>query len=197
MAYRLAQIALLAGLSLTPVAGRAEVRDLATMSEAGGPYEISFCARPSPEAFGFPGHAFVVFSSGDGTGQTYTALGLTVAPDQSPIDAAVSYFGVGIPGVLAEERYSHVRQTCLTLRVNKLSYDRAMAGTRPLLEQLGIASTTGPVRESYRLGANDCMSFVARVAAILAVDGLVVPERRAAELPIGYIGRLKAANAGE
>lgn len=197
MAFRCVRIALLAGLLLTPVAGHAEVHDLATMSETGGPFEISFCARPSPEAFGFPGHAFVVFSSGHGTSQSYTALGLTVGPDQSPFDAALSYFGVGIPGVLAEERYSHIRQTCLTLRVNKASYDRAMAGTRPLLEQLGITGTSAPVRESYRLGANDCMSFVARVATVLADDGLVVPERRATELPIGYIERLKAANAAE
>jgi hypothetical protein len=188
----LKRLAILLFLSCSSPAS-AHVVDLATMSEAGGPYEVSFCARPSPEAFGFPGHAFVAFSKGNGGDRQFTALGLTVAGDVSPVAAALSYFE-GVSGQLAEERMSHLRQRCLTVRVNKASYDRAYASTRPVLERLGIGPTGGRLTEFYRLSANDCITYAAHVAALLKTDGLVVPDRRGTDLPIDFILRLKAAN---
>ncbi|WP_135213163.1 hypothetical protein [Vitreimonas flagellata] len=172
---------------------RAETIDLRRQSEANRAEEISFCARPSPNAFGFPGHAFVGFSHTEGAGRAFTALGRSTNAGAAP--ALRSYFGAPTTGLIAEERYSHIRQDCLTLLVSPADYARARAAARPRLIQLGLDDATTQRLESYALGDNDCLTFIIEVASTLRASGLRVPARQSTDLPLDYIQRLRAANA--
>lgn len=181
-----------ATLAIWSASASAEVIDLATMSEAGG-YEISFCARPSP-ATNKPGHAFVAFSKEAGNdNREFLSIGHTVGAGTSAAAATWSYFGSAVPGVLKEEVYTSIRQNCLTTKVNSADYAAAKALTVSPLAKMGIGAG-GPVIEAYKLGANDCMTFLIDVAQTLAPRGLKVPARGATELPMDYIQRFIAAN---
>lgn len=181
-------------LALSPSTAKAKTVDFATMSEVGGPYEVSFCARPSPSASGFPGHAFVAFSEGSSNSRKFMALGLTVQDGANPIAAALSYFGDGVGGVVREEQYSHIRQECLTVRVNRSIYRAAYSQSLPSITRMGL-TTEGLARfESYRLGSNDCITFASEVAATLVAAGLQVPERKSTDLPIDFIQKIQNLN---
>jgi hypothetical protein len=170
----------------------AKVIDLATMSEPGG-YEISFCARTSPDT-DKPGHAFVAFSKkADNNKREFLSIGHTVGAGTSTASASWSYFGSAVPGVLKEEIYTSIRQNCLTAKVNSSDYASAKALTTSPLAKMGIGAN-GPVIEAYKLGANDCMTFLSAVAQTLVPRGLKVPVRGATELPMDYIERFIAAN---
>lgn len=63
------------GMAFTD-ADAAKQINLNNQSEPGGPYEISFCSRPSSAGSGQPGHAFVAFSSaGPGGTPSFKAVG--------------------------------------------------------------------------------------------------------------------------
>lgn len=100
--------------ALVPGYSSAKAIDLRNATEASGEYEISFCARPSPDTVKrLPGHAFVAFSFKPREGgRTFLAIGHTVQAGVSPVDAAWSYFGGAVPGYLAEEKYSAAMTTC-------------------------------------------------------------------------------------
>src|ERR1700752_4782173 len=96
-------------IAFVPALGRAETIDLTNMSELAA-YEVSFCARPSPDTVKrLPGHAFVAFSQATSGRRDFTAIGHTI-PAGSEMAAAWSYFGVPTTGLLAEEIYTDALQ---------------------------------------------------------------------------------------
>jgi hypothetical protein len=172
----------------------AKTINLATMSEGGGPYEISFCGRPSPNSRGFPGHAFVSFSKGTGASRVFRSLGLTVGGTVSPVSAAMSFFGPSVSGIVTEENFTHIRQECLSVIVNKADFDRAYSQALPLFVQLGVSTESTLRTEAYKLGENDCITFAYNIAAALKPAGLNVPKREMLDRPIGYIQKLQNQN---
>lgn len=169
--------------------------DLRTMSDQTGEYNVAFCARPSPDATGKPGHAFVSYSHVlPGGDREFLSIGHTVAAGVTPPSAIWSYFGSSVSGLLKEELYTSIRQNCLDVQVNKVDYDRARALASSPLSLLGIVPADGIVLEAYKLGADDCMTFLIDVANSLRSKGLKVPARHTGELPMPYVQRLSDAN---
>lgn len=183
-------------VALSAVPAFAHEKDLRTHTDASGETEVSFCARPSPNTFGFPGHAFVAFSDRP-TGQPriFRAVGHTVASSAAGPSMAFTYFGGGsVAGQQAEERYTHAKQDCLTVKVNRATYQQALAAAQPTLTALGVPANVAASAERYSLNGNDCIDFAVRVAGALRPAGLSVPARAAADTPMGFIRRLIAAN---
>lgn len=171
--------------------------DLRTMSEASGVYDVAFCARPSPDQSGKPGHAFVAFSHKPlDADRDFLAIGLTVTAGVTPTSAILSWFYWGSPvsGRLKEERYTDIRQKCLNVGVDKQDYDRARALTDDPLQKLGVTQAPGIVFETYKLGEEDCMTFLTAVARKLEAKGLKVPQRGNTELPMHFVLRFIDAN---
>lgn len=170
--------------------------DLRTRTDVTGEYEIGFCVRPTPDtAKNLPGHAFVTFSVSPPKKQrTFLSIGHTVQPGTSPVSAAWSYFGESIPGYLAEEKYTSAMQACLVAKVDKEDYERGLALTKDPLASMGITSPALPVLQAYKLGSEDCVSFMIDVANVLNYKGLKVPSRGAMELPMKYMQRLIGSN---
>jgi hypothetical protein len=173
----------------------AKVVDLSTKSDSTGDYDIAFCARPSPDTTGKPGHAFVAFShrAADGT-RDFFAIGHTVGVSTSPVSATWSYWGAPIPGRLKEERYTAIKQSCLDAKVDRKDYDNGIALTEDPLVKLGLSRPGNTVFESYKLGADDCMTFMISVANSLKAKGLKVPKRGSVELPMEYMRRFIDSN---
>lgn len=172
----------------------ADEKDLRTRTDAAGVTEISFCARPSPNAFGFPGHAFVAFND-QAPGGGFRSVGQTVAPGAGVGATIFTYFSGGsVAGQQAEERYSHLKQNCLTLQVDREIYQRALAAARPTLSALGIPDAVAASAERYTLSGNDCMDFIGRVAQPLKAVGLVLPPRGPTDAPLDYIRKMSVAN---
>jgi len=170
--------------------------DLRTSSDATGEYEIGFCARPSPDSVKrLPGHAFVSFSfkAPDGK-RTFTSIGHTVQSGVSPSAAVWSYFGDPVSGYLAEEKYTSAMQSCLIAKVNRGDYEKAFALTTSPLARMGIGPTDAAVLQAYKLGVDDCVSFMTSVANVLVPRGLKVPQRAASELPLQYMQRFIFSN---
>lgn len=190
MKYALALLVVVA----IPDAASARVLDLATRSEAGGPHEVGFCTRPSPNEKGFPGHAFVSFAQGIGGGRKFLAVGRTIEPRTATSTLVGSYFGNPAPGLVREELYSHIRQNCLTVRVNADRYHAARAQAIPRLAALNLETGAVPRLESYSIGRADCITFIIDVAEQLEGAGLKVPVRTSADLPQDYIQKLDEAN---
>ena len=193
----IAIIAFAAAASLVHAApAAARDKDLRTMSDANGTTEVGFCSRPSPDAFGFPGHAFVTFSAArPGGGRDFRAVGHTVAAGASIPAVAISYFGgASVSGRQMEERYTSVKQACLVVIVDRSAYERALAAAQPTLTAIGIPASVAASVERYSLGSNDCITFAQGVAAALKSAGLVVPARAATDTPASWIARLIAAN---
>lgn len=173
----------------------AKVKDLRTQSTAADP-EVGFCSRPSPDKFGFPGHVFVTFSTRLSNGnRDFRAVGHTIAAGTSPLGAALTYFGgKPIAGKQAEERYTDIKQSCLTLKLDRDSYDAALQAAQPTLTLFGIPANVAASVELYSLKDNDCISFAERVALAVQPKGLNVPARSATDTPASWIARLVAAN---
>lgn len=171
--------------------------DLRTMSEASGVYDVAFCSRPSPDPSGKPGHAFVAFSHKPPDGdRDFLAIGLTVAAGVTPAGSILSWFYWGSPvsGRLKAEQYTDIRQNCLNVGVDKQDYDRARALTDDPLQKLGVTQAPGIIFENYKLGAEDCMTFLTAVARKLEGKGLKVPQRGGTELPMHFVQRFIDAN---
>lgn len=132
--------------------------DLRNQTDADGEYNIAFCARPSPDKTGLPGHMFVAYSKVTNTGErTFVAIGHTVGADVGVASAVWSYFGNPVNGLLKEEMYTAIEQKCLDVRVNQADFDKAFALTVSPLTALGISSGQNVVLEQYSLGEEDCM----------------------------------------
>jgi hypothetical protein len=174
----------------------AHERDLRTMTDGNGETEVAFCSRPSPNSFGFPGHAFVVFSarSPDGV-RVFRAVGHTVGAGTSGTSAAFTYFSGGsVAGAQAEERYTSMKQACLTAKVDRAVYNQAVAAAQPTLTKLGFPASLAASMERYTLGSNDCVTFVEKVAVTLKTAGLTVPVRNSTDTPATWINKLIASN---
>lgn len=171
--------------------------DLRTMSEASGVYDVAFCSRSSPGLSGEPGHAFVAFSHKPPDAERdFLAIGLTVTAGVTPTAAALSWFywGKPISGRLKEELYTDIRQNCLNVGVDKQDYDRARALADDPLQKLGVTQAPGIIFEDYKLGQEDCMTFLTAVARKLESKGLKVPQRGSTELPMHFVQRFIDAN---
>ena len=188
--------AILCGFCCLPSLGEAHEKDLRTQTDNLGETEISFCARPSPDAFGFPGHAFVGFSEKPhGQPRVYRAVGNTVGAAVGITPTIFTYFGgASVAGRQAEERYTHMKQACLTLGVDRAVYQRALSAARPTLTILGVPDTVAASIERYSLNENDCIDFAMKVAQQLRSAGLSVPARAATDTPPAYITKLINAN---
>ena len=169
--------------------------DLRNFSDESGEYEIAFCARPSADTKkNIPGHAFVSFSYYSPKGnRTFTSIGHTVQSGTSMISAIWSYFGVSVDGFLSEEKYTSIKQSCLVVKVNKSDYDAAYSLAEDPLKKLGIVKNSY-VLESYKLGSEDCVGFLIKVAKKLESKGFIVPKRNNLESPLDYIQRLINSN---
>jgi hypothetical protein len=156
--------------------------------------EISLCARPSPDKPGLPGHAFVAFAQTQRSGErTFRAIGHTVF---SAGGALVSFGGL-IPttGALVDEKYTAIKQECLTLQVNKSDYEAAyVAATQPL-SRIGVKfDESKPIQQTYALAAADCMTFVITIAQRFTAKGVTIPARAATDLPLPYMRKVIDAN---
>jgi hypothetical protein len=170
--------------------------DLSTRSDPDGSFQIGFCARPSPDTFkGWPGHAFVSYTHRKPRGEIqFTAIGHTVTAGVSPVRAAWSLFGSSVSGLLKEEVYSATLQNCLLVKVDRENYERAFELTKSPLQKLGIVRDASPVFETYKLGAEDCVSWMTAVALTLRSKGIVVPTRGNTDIPMSYMQKFIAAN---
>lgn len=169
--------------------------DLSNMTDPAGVFDVAFCARPSPDASGKPGHAFVSYSRKLPTGgRDFLAIGHTVSAGAGVGGPVWSYFGSPVSGLLKEELYTSVKQNCLDVKVNQADYLKARALIVDPLAKMGVTPAEGTVFQAYKLGAQDCMTFLIAVAQTLKPLGLKVPERGATELPMAYVKRLSDAN---
>ncbi len=170
--------------------------DLRQMTDASGAAEISFCARPSPNKFGLPGHAFVAFSiTRANGGREFRSVGHTVTEGGNLSSVVFSYFGsASVAGKQMEERYTSVKQDCLTVKVNKPAYEIALKAAQPTLANLGVSQDVAASAERYSLGRDDCVTFAHAVALSLQQYGLKVPTRGATDTPQAWIAKLKEAN---
>ena len=174
----------------------AHEKDLRTQTDATGETEISFCSRPSPDSFGFPGHAFVAFSERPpGKPRVFRAVGHTIGPSTSTPSTVFTYFGgAAVSGQQAEERYTHMKQACLTVKVDRAVYVQALAAARPTLSMVGVPDALAASAERYSLNANDCIDFALKVAQPIRAKGLIVPTRTPTDLPSTYVRKLIDAN---
>lgn len=173
----------------------AEELDLSTRTDADAAFDIAFCARPSPGDKGKPGHAFVAFSRKPHDGERdFLAIGHTVSASETAASSAWSYFGSPVSGLLKEELYTSVEQNCLVVTVNSEDYEAARQLADAPLHQMGIVEQDTPVFQAYRLGEEDCMTFMISVAETLTPRGLQVPARQSTELPMDYMQRFIGAN---
>ncbi len=191
-----ATIVLIFALFVFSVPVFAHEQDLRTMTDANGETEVGFCSRPSPNSFGFPGHAFVTFSSRSATGdRVFQAVGHTVGSGTSGATAAFTYFSGGsVAGMQAEERYTSMKQACITAKVDRAVYEKALAAAQPTLTRLGFPASISASMERYTLGSNDCVSFAEKVAATLKAAGLTVPSPSSTDTPSSWINKLIASN---
>ena len=174
------------------------VVDLKNSSDKDGEYEIGFCVRPSPDTIkNIPGHAFVSFSHNTNDNKrSFLAIGHTVQAGVSLEEAAWSYVGDPVDGYLKEENYTSSMQSCLMVKVNKADYEAAFNLTKNPLEQIGIfTSKTFVVLQAYKLGSEDCMSFMINVAKVLEPRGINVPTRYKTEFPMDYMVRFINSNS--
>jgi hypothetical protein len=180
----------------TASAGPHKVIDLKNYSDADGiEREISFCARPSPGGSNLPGHAFVAFSTvTPNKGRSYQAVGHTTSA--GPATTLLTYFKIfpNVSGHLAEERYTDAKEKCLVVKVNKPDYEEAYSAARTPWAQ-SVPELTNPptLLLAYRLGDDDCMSFMTGVASKFG-GRLKLPKRGAVELPLPYLRRFIEAN---
>lgn len=182
-------------LFVISVSAQCKTIDLRNKTDVdGATREISFCARPSPDEPGLPGHAFVAFAQVDKNGRVmFRALGHTVF---SISDALLSYNEL-IPatGALVSEKYTSVKQECLTLQVNSAEYQAAYAQAAQPLAALGVKfDETKPIQKTYALGVNDCIGFMVNVANRFTQSGLKIPKRETTDLPLPYLRRFIDAN---
>lgn len=181
-----------AGFAMATTASAAPHKqiDLRNQSDASGEYSISLCARPSPGPAGLPGHAFVAYSFLPASGQNrqFLAVGFTT-------DAAVKgllSFNAALaepPGYLGEELFTHVKEKCLVLLVNKAGFDRAYAKLTVQVPGFGNLKYLAV----YRLTQNDCVTFMTGVASLFAPQ-VKVPPRKATDLPLDYLRKVIDAN---
>jgi hypothetical protein len=164
--------------------------------EDGVEREISFCAKPSIDTTkNLPGHMFVAFSTLNGKVRSYSALGHSTTA--TPKDALLTYGGLfpSVTGYLKEELYADSKDRCLVAKVNKKDYEKAYSVAHPALPPGFPALGKNDVTLlAYKLGANDCMSYMISVANTLKTNGLKVPDRKATELPMEYVRRLIDSN---
>jgi hypothetical protein len=172
----------------------AKVIDLRTMTNSKIETEINFCVRESPDTVkNLPGHAFVGFSQKEaGKDRIFIAIGHTLASGTSTTSAVWSFVNA-VNGLLKEENYTAATVECLTVKVDEPDYDRAFALTKNPLDILGL-KINAPVIESYRLGINDCETFMISVARTLESKGLKIPKRLTTDLPFAYLKKLIKAN---
>jgi len=182
-------------ITLTQVVEAKEI-DLRKSTDRVGITEIDFCARPSPNELGFPGHSFVILAERDqGKPLQFRAIGQTVAPGVGVPGVVFSYFtGEPVAGLQAEEVFTHVKQACLSVLVDRTVYNNAVQAARPALVLLGLPDNLAAYVESYRLGDNDCITFLMNVANTVKAAGLKVPPRTASDRPLGYVQKLIAFN---
>lgn len=159
----------------------------------GGSREVSFCARPSPDKPGLPGHAFIAFSETTKDGKrSFRAIGHTVF---SAGEALLSYTGlVTADGALVDEKYTAIKQQCLTVLVNKADYQKSYGLVAQPLKSIGVVlDETKPVQKAYSLAAEDCVGFLITQAKLFTPK-VAVPSRNSGELPLSYVRRFIDAN---
>lgn len=164
--------------------------DLRTLSDPSGEHSISLCARPSPSG-NVPGHAFVVYSvKPPGKDRKILSLGFTTS--SGPSKAVLSYKGwlTTTDGYLGEERYTSIKEECLVVHVDKAVFDQAWGLAYPLASIPALADLQ--LMAAYKLSANDCLTFMSKVA--VALKGVKVPARGTTELPLDYVRRLIESN---
>jgi hypothetical protein len=94
-----------------PHPSNARAIDLSNMTDPTGIYNVAFCARPSPDTTGKPGHAFVAYSHARPNGdRDFVAIGHTIGAGVGPVSASWSYFGSPVLGLLKEEHYMSIKQ---------------------------------------------------------------------------------------
>lgn len=133
--------------------------DSRTQSDGWGGTEISFCSRPSPDAFGFPGHAFVGFSEEPrNQARTFRAVGHKVAASAGLVPIVFTYFGgASVAGRQAEKRYTHMKQACLTLQrgQNRLSEGAPFDAGWAVLHRRRASMNIGSLLFSFSCLASD------------------------------------------
>lgn len=186
--------ALLVAASSSSVLTYGKTVDLRNQTDGdGGSREISFCARPSPGNPGFPGHAFIAFSETTKDGKrTFRAIGHTVF---SVGEALLSYTGlVTAAGALVDEKYTSIKQQCLTLQVSKTDYQKSYGLVAQPLKAIGVVlDETRPIQKTYSLAAEDCVGFMITQARLFTPK-VIVPSRNNGELPLNFVRRLIDAN---
>jgi hypothetical protein len=107
--------------------GSARKKTQEPRATVGARLKSAFCSRPIRMPFGFPGHAFAGFSEEPrDQARTFRAVGHTVAASAGPAPIVFTYFGgASAAGRQAEEHYTHMKQACLTLQVDRTIYQRA------------------------------------------------------------------------
>ena len=187
-------VTLLVGASSSSVVAYGKTVDLRNQTDGdGGSREISFCARPSPDKPGLPGHAFIAFSETSKDGKrAFRAIGHTVF---SAGEALLSYTGlVTADGALVDEKYTSIKQQCLTLQVNKPDYQKSYGLVAQPLKAIGVVlDESKPIQKAYSLAAEDCVGFLITQAQLFSPK-VKVPSRNNGELPLNYVRRLIDAN---
>jgi len=107
----------------------------------------------------------------------------------------VSYTGlVTADGALVDEKYTSIKQQCLTILVNKVNYQKSYGLSAQPLKAIGfVLDETKPIQKAYSLAAEDCVSFLITQAKLFT-PRVVVPSRNNGELPLNYVRRFIDAN---
>jgi hypothetical protein len=128
----------------------------------------------------------------EGSQRKFLALGFTTAA--GPVEGLLSFSSLlaNPEGFLGEEMFTHVKESCLVLLVNKAIFDRAYAvatpyGAIPVFKNLRYMAR-------YSLGSNDCMTFAMSVARLFEGKSVKVPARGSTETPQAYVRRLIDSN---
>lgn len=138
-----------------------------------GEYGISFASRNTNVA---NPHAFVIWYYSDPQGRRTVRRGAGFYPTA---DASMYELVIGANGRVVDDSRQQIAKEIVVL-VNRDVFDRAV----------NVESQYR--NETYRLGRNDCVTFVSKVA--VAVPGLKVPDRLPNLMPATFIGSLHDEN---
>lgn len=110
-------------------------------------------------------------------------------------EALLSYTGlVTADGALVDEKYTSIKQQCLTILVNKADYQKSYGLVAQPLKAIGVVlDETKPVQKAYSLAAEDCVGFLIAQAKLFTPK-VAVPARNSGELPLNYVRRFIDAN---
>ena len=146
-----------------------KIVDKRNLSES-GEYAISFSSREKGELYD---HAFIVwyYSNAEGKRTDMRAAGFYAVGADSMYDLIIG----GVPGKVLDDSNEKINKQIIVL-INKSIFETALQVEKKYQDS------------TYRLGTNDCVTFVSKVAEV--IPGLEIPSRVLNIYPSSFIAAL-------